>query len=87
MEFQGIFPDNKRVGYHYIAVNGEINKRLVEALQEHHLDTSTRVSLLGQGIFGHKFFDVFLENGATGELEANSYTVIYIEQEKRGVER
>jgi hypothetical protein len=33
---------------------------------------------------GHKHYDVFLEDGSVGDLEANSYCVIYTE---RGKER
>ena len=77
-EFDGVLPDNASVGYGYMSIFNEINKELAETLQHHHLDTAT-VKALHRNICGHKYFDVFLEDGSQGELEANSYCVIYKE--------
>lgn len=82
--FTGQLPDDKRVGYHYISTHDEIDHNLKKQLQGHHFDTSTVIRITGGGMFGHKHFDVFLEDGSIGELEANSYCVIYTE---RGKER
>ena len=45
--FIGQLPDHKRVGYHYISTNDEIDHNLKEQLQEHHFDTSTVTTITG----------------------------------------
>lgn len=79
--FTGILPDHKRVGFHYVSTDIKIDPNLVEHLQEHHAETASTMTLHG-GINGHKYYDVFLEDGSTGDLEANSYCVIYTEKGK-----
>jgi hypothetical protein len=59
---------------------GEINEILTENLQKHHEETGRR-GIGGFKIYGHRDFDVFLENGSQGEIEANSYYVVYKELE------
>jgi len=86
-EFEGIFPDNRQIWHRYCLQKDQIDSRLFETLQEHHLNTSTKVSISGRGIAGHMNFDVFFEDGTTGEIEANSYLVNYIETSRRSVER
>ena len=76
-EFEGKLPDNEFIGYHYFSVAEEIDLDLVEKLQDHHSSTHGL-----DGVNGHKYFDVFLEDGNLGELEADSYSVIFTEKGK-----
>ncbi len=81
--FTGILPDHERRGYH-LSTHERIDPNLLEQLKEHHLDTGTVTTLSGGTMYGHKYYDVFLEDGSEGDLEANSYCVVYTE---RGKER
>lgn len=79
-EFEGTLPDNEVVSYGYIDIDGEIpDSFLVENLKQHHYDTAAITTFWGHKIMGHKYFNVFLEDGGRGNLEANSYSVIYKE--------
>jgi hypothetical protein len=53
---------------------GEINEILTENLQKHHEETGRR-GIGGFKLYVHRDFDVFLENGSKGGIEANSYYV------------
>lgn len=72
-EFQGEFPDNKNIGQRYYSLHEELSSDLVKLLEKHHLDSHKA------GIMGHEDFDVFLEDGSLGTIEAGSYGVIYRE--------
>lgn len=80
-EFEGILPDNNEPGYKYSTERNEIGSSLVLKLQDHH-DNSALIKLARGNIGGHKHFDVFLENNSTGEIEATSYYVTYLEHGK-----
>ena len=93
--FTGVLPDHEEVGHEY-KLTYENNKpdettseksdsNLLNKLKKHHLDTGIiNPHYLNKIMLGHKHYDVFLEDGSMGDLEANSYYVIYTE---RGKER
>jgi hypothetical protein len=86
-EFEGTLPDNMRVGYNYVDLDGEISDfELLEKLKQHHYNTASIKLPNGGNLAGHKIYDVFLEDGHAGLVEANSYCVIYQElgKERRG---
>ena len=73
--FTGELPDDQVIEYAYTSTLGEINKELVNKLKKHHHDTGIDTS--DGRKFGHERFDVLLESGETGQIEAMSYCVIY----------
>src|SRR5258708_4002225 len=78
-EFDGTLPDNRHVGYKYYSTNGEmVDPELVESIVEHHSETATVTTRIGN-IMGHRYFDVFLKEGGMGELEVYSSLIIYRE--------
>lgn len=77
--FAGKLPDHLPVGDIYTSTEGEIDISLVKRLQRHHFDTQEVRTRWG-GLSGHKEYDVFLNDGSKGELEANSYCVTYTER-------
>ncbi|AKM83226.1 hypothetical protein A2422_00285 [Candidatus Woesebacteria bacterium RIFOXYC1_FULL_31_51] len=84
-EIEGNFPDHEPVGWNYMWTSdgreNDFDKEIGEKLLEHHLDTRSTPSFFGK-LYGHKNYEVFLENGSTGEMEANSYFISYNENGK-----
>lgn len=57
------------------------------AIQKHHEDTR-RTTGADAGFYGHRYYDVFLEDGRNGTIEGNSYQVWFKESaHPRGIER
>lgn len=73
--FTGELPDDQVVEYAYTSTLGEIDKTLVNKLKKHHYDTG--INTPDGRKLGHKHFDVLLEGGGTGQIEAFSYVVIF----------
>jgi hypothetical protein len=75
--FESDLPDNKDIGSKYLSTHNEIDATLVAELQLHHEKTGVPTNT-GPG-FGHDDFDVLLEDGNIGKIEANSHIVVYQE--------
>lgn len=85
-EIEGIFPDHELVGSYYGWQFGkrsenDFNDEFAQKLLEHHIDTRSTPSRAGK-FFGHGNYEVFLEDGLTGEIEVSSYYVSYRENGK-----
>lgn len=56
-----------------VTLRGELERQI----KKHHLETGTPVTAIGSDIIrthnGHRHFDVILDNGSHGRIEANSY--------------
>lgn len=80
-EVEADFPEAEE-DYPYEAYNGRAGNELrdqnmLDALMKHHRDTKT--SNIG---WGHKGYEVFLEDGSTGEIFTSTYFVQYINHGK-----
>ena len=80
----GELPDDNPEGFHYVLMREEITSKdaFANNVVLHHLSTPRE-----DGFWGHKKYTVFLEDGGTGEIEGNSYCVIYTEHEHGNKER
>ena len=75
-ETDGELPIPGKIDYasHRGSRDDGLDGTLTEKIKDHHIDTATIKGLFGN-VFGHKHFKAFIE-GATGDIEANSYTVV-----------
>jgi len=72
----GVVPEGEPTWFHY-----ELESTLKNLIQKHHNETRQ-----SSGFWGHRNFDVFLENGSTGTIEGNSYCVFYKKDEVDRIE-
>ena len=75
-EIEGELPTPRKVNYASHRGSGDdgLDETLTEKIKGHHIDSAT-IKVFGKNIAGHRNFKAFIE-GATGDIEANSYTVI-----------
>jgi len=75
-EIDGELPTPGKLNYASHRGNGPdgLDTTLAEEIKSHHYDTANTKALIGN-IGGHRHFKAFIE-GAKGEIEANSYTVV-----------
>lgn len=75
-EIDGELPTPGKINYASHRGSGDdgLDETLTEKIQEHHNETATYKTKFGN-ILGHKHFKAFID-GASGDIEANSYTVV-----------